>query len=117
MTAAEKVKLARWFNARGVRMMKCAGHVESCSHYKAFKELADAKFAERDRLMGLARVETGKHKVFMYQIESLEIEGRYLGEFPGVDELDAGQGFEQHCEEMGIDPGIYRAELLWRVRL
>lgn len=117
MEAAQKVQLARWFNARGIRMMKCAGHVESCAHYKAFKALADGKFAERDRLIELVRVELGKPKAFMYLIESLEIEGRYLGEFPGVDELDAGQGFEQHCEAVGMDPGIYRAERLGRVRL
>lgn len=117
MDAAQKVQLARWFNARGVRMAKCAGHVESCSHYKAFKELADVKFAERDRLMEQARAELGKPKTYMFQIDSLEVEGRHLGEFMGIDELGAGLAFERQCEVIGVDPGIYRAERLWRVRL
>lgn len=116
MNPIERVKLARYFNARGVRMLKCAGHVESCSHYKAFKAMADAKFAERDRHMAQARLALGIRKVFMYQIESLDFEGRQYGGFPGIDELDAGQGFEQQCEGLGVDPGMYRAVRLWRVR-
>ena len=116
METIERVKLARYFNARGVRMLKCAGHVESCSHYKAFKAMADAKFAERDRHMGQARLALGIRKTFLYQIESLDFEGRYYGDFSGYDELDAGDRFEQQCEGIGINPGMYRAGRLWRVR-
>lgn len=116
MEAVERVKLARYFNARGVRMLKCAGHVESCSHYKAFKAMADAKFAERDRHMGQARLALGIRKKFLYQVESLDFEGLHYGDFSGYDELDAGVRFEQQCEGIGITPGIYRAVRLWRVR-
>lgn len=116
METIERVKLAQYFNARGVRMLKCAGHVESCSHYKAFKAMADAKFSERDRHMEQARLALGIRKTFLYQVESLDFEGRHYDVFSGYDELDAGVKFEQQCECVGVDPGMYRAVRLWRVR-
>lgn len=106
MEAAEKVKLARWFNARGIRMMKCAGHVESCAHYKAFKALADGKFAERDRLMGLVRVKLGRRKTYRFVIE---VEGKELMEVEtAFDELSAGSAYEYECGDIGVPPGDYR---------
>lgn len=93
MSPQEKVKLARWFNARGIRMMKCAGHVESCGHYKAFRELAAAKFEERDRLIWVVRVELGKRKQFVFEV----VDGfSVLADIPGFDELDAAERYERN---------------------
>lgn len=105
MDAAQKVQLARWFNARGIRMMKCAGHVESCAHYKAFKALADGKFAERDRLIDLVRVEMGRPKVYSFVIVE-QCGSEYAAE--GFDELSAGSRYEQICEQHGLPIGDYR---------
>lgn len=105
MTAAQKVQLARWFNARGIRMMKCAGHVESCGHYKAFKELADAKFGERDRLMRLAREELGKPVNWRFEIEE---SGKVVSNVLAFDELSAGAEYEACCECIGAPVGDYR---------
>lgn len=117
MNPIERVQLARYFNARGVRMLKCAGHVESCAHYKAFKAMADAKFGERDRHMEQARLALGIRKVFLYQIELLGFVERGYIELLAVDELEAGAKFEAECECVGADPGIYRVTLIRRVRL
>lgn len=107
MSPQEKVKLARWFNARGIRMMKCAGHVESCGHYKAFRELAVAKFEERDRLMEVVRVGLDKPKIYMFVI--VEADGQeYAAD--GFDELSAGSRYEAICEEHGLPVGAYRVD-------
>lgn len=105
MDASNNVRLARWFNARGIRMMKCAGHVESCAHYKAFKALADGKFAERDRLMEMVRVKVGRAKRWKFFIE--DSHGVFSG-VRGFDELSAGAEYEAVCELLGVTPGNYR---------
>ena len=117
MDAFNRMRLAQYYNRRGVRMLKCASGVDHCNHKQAFQRLAKECFEARDYQMGQARLELGLPKVFLYQIESLDFEGRMHGDFPGVDELDAGQGFEQQCESLGLDPGIYRAVRFKRVRL
>lgn len=104
MSPQEKVKLARWFNARGIRMMKCAGHVESCGHYKAFKELADRKFGERDEIMWRLRVELGRQKQWRFMIV-LEGHADYWVE--GFDELSSGANYESECEWLGVPCGDY----------
>lgn len=117
MDAANYVRLARYHNARGIRMLKCARGVESCGHHKAFLEAGAHYLEARDHCMSVARTKLGKRKVFMYLIESLEIEGRYHGDFMGRDELDAAAAFERQCEVIGVDPGMYRATRCERVRL
>lgn len=116
MQASERVKLARYFNGRGVRMLKCSNHVESCGHHKAFKASAANYFDIRNQMMASVRAQVGKRKVFLYQIESLDFEGRCYGDFHGHDELEAGAEFERQCEGVGVDPGMYRAVLYKRVR-
>lgn len=117
MSPQEKVKLARWFNARGIRMMKCAGHVESCGHYKAFRELALAKFEERGRLMECARVELGKRKQFVFEI----VDGPHLWSeikaiATGYDELSAGAKFEDRLESLGLPVCAYFVRRIKRAR-
>lgn len=117
MDVVNRIKLAQYHNARLVRMKRCAATVDTCGHRKAFEQLAESAREARDHQMQMVRVETGRRKVFLYQIESLDFEGRHYGDFEGIDELDAGQGFEQHCESVGMDPGIYRVSVIRRVRL
>lgn len=117
MDASNYVRLARYHNARGIRMLKCARGVESCGHHKAFIALAGNAFEARNRCMSMARLMLGKRKVFMYLIESLDFEGAYHGDFMGRDELEAAAAFERQCEVIGVAPGMYRATRCNRVRL
>lgn len=117
LSLIDRIKLAQYHNARGVRMLKCRSGVDSCGHRKAFLELAGTCFEARDHHMSEARIMACKRKVFLYQVESLEIEGRMHGDYVGHDELAAGSAFEDRCYELGIDHGIYRCVKVGRVRL
>lgn len=60
MDSVNRVKLARYHQRRGLRMLKCARGVESLGHKKAFLELAAHCFEARDYNVGQARIMIGR---------------------------------------------------------
>jgi hypothetical protein len=117
MDVMNRIRLAQYHNRRGVRMLKCKGGVETCTHRRAFHQLAQECFEARDWHMSQVRIVAGARKSFLYVIESLDVEGRYLGECKARDELGAASTFEADCEWLGVPVGAYRVVRIKRVRL
>ncbi|WP_288937017.1 hypothetical protein [uncultured Sphingomonas sp.] len=117
MDVVNRIKLAQYHNARLVRMKRCAATVDTCGHRKAFEQLAESSREARDHQMRMVRVETGRRKSFLYQIETLGFEEGGYAEVSAVDELEDGAKFEAECERVGVDPGICRVSVICRVRL
>lgn len=105
MELNNQIKLAQWYGRRGVRMLKCARGVESCSHAEHFSILADKYFFARDQTMEQAREQAGSPIKWKFVIEE---EDGSLYEAEGFDELSAGARYEEICELHGFTVGNYR---------
>lgn len=113
MDAANRVKLARYHNARGIRMVKCKKGVETCGHKRAFEALAAEAFEARDHQMQMVRVEMGRRKRYEFKI----VIGWDVVAYAVVcDELEAGGYYEAQCETLGVPPGEHMVQKGKRTR-
>lgn len=68
MTGENMIRLAKYHHRRGIRMLKCARGVESCSHRNAFLSMAVTAFEARGWCMQQGRAKLGRERLTTFEI-------------------------------------------------
>lgn len=68
LTGENYVRMAQYHHRRGIRMLKCARGVETCSHRNAFLSMAMEAFEARGWCMQQGRAKLGRERLIAFEV-------------------------------------------------